>query len=227
MNAVSKRKQSNRTNSEIRTTILEYMYERNARAKSARSDKTGAAVKISVIRRELKSRNGLSQSEIRSNLTYLISQGWIEEQLVQKSFTTPKGGLVPSSTSYFIIAASGIDKIEGPGEFTMDRFHGIKIEATGQNVITIGDGNQVNAKFKSAAEGLAELKEQVRSSEELDAQQKVDIIGDVDSIQSQLGKPSPNVDVVEALWNGIKKTLLVTKLIEKATQVGKLLSVVF
>src|SRR5580704_2308251 len=35
------------------------------------------------------------------------------------------------------------------GVFTRDRFEGIKIEATGQNIITLGDGNQVNAQFQA------------------------------------------------------------------------------
>ena len=87
----------------------------------------------------------------------------------------------------------------------MDRFHGIKIEATGQNIITVGDGNQVNAKFAEAAQELADLKDEVRSCAELEEQDKVDLIGDIDSIQAQLAKPSPNRKVITILWKGIEK----------------------
>jgi hypothetical protein len=76
----------------------------------------------------------------------LISQGWVEEESVEKSFTAAGGTVIPSSTNYYKITAAGIDKIEGSGEFTMPKFHGIKIEATGQNIITLGDGNQIKCK---------------------------------------------------------------------------------
>ena len=126
------------SNTEIRRIMLQYFYNRNKNATSARGKK-GSAVKISDVKKELKTANGLTQQEVQSNLTYLISQGWVEEDTVEKSFTAPSGTVIPSSTSYYKITAAGIDKIEGPGEFTMPKFHGIKIEATGQNIITVGD----------------------------------------------------------------------------------------
>jgi predicted transcriptional regulator len=109
------------------------------------------AVKISAARKELKERYGLSLQEVRSNLTYLISEGWVEEQQVQKSVPLKTGTIIPQVTPFYRITARGIDKIEGPSEYTMKKFHDIKIEATGQNIITLGDGNQVNVKYQEAA----------------------------------------------------------------------------
>ncbi len=217
-------KKAETTNNEVRQIILQYLYERNANARSARSDLTGAAVKISVMRRELKELHGLNQAQVRSNLTYLISQGWAEEQSIVKSVPTPRGGIIPSATFYYIITAAGIDKIEGPGEFTMDKFQGIKIEATGQNIITVGDGNQVNARFADAAEALAELKEAIKTSSDLSEPKKVDLVGDIDSIQSQLAKPEPNKPVVSTLWNGIEKATKAVGLADKLVKVGRHLS---
>src|SRR5690349_2771236 len=113
------------SNNEIRRIMLQYFYDRNKNATSARGKK-GSAVKISDVKRELKAAHGLSQQEVQSNLTYLISQGWVAEDTVEKSFTAPGGTVIPSSTSFYVITAAGIDKIEGPGEFTMPKFHGIK-----------------------------------------------------------------------------------------------------
>ncbi len=192
-------------NNRCRRIILRYLYRRNANARSARSDKSGAAVKISVMRKQLKETHRLSQADIRSNLTYLISQGWVEEQAVVKNFSTPRGHIIPAATSYYIITAAGIDKIEGPGQFTMDKFHGIRIDATGQNIITVGDGNQVNAKFADAAEALADLKNAVRAMPGMGDELKVDVVGDIDSIQSQLAKPEPNRSVVASLWKGVER----------------------
>src|SRR5205814_5349620 len=96
-----------------------------------------------------------------------------------------------------------IDKIEGPGEFTMPKFHGIKIEATGQNIITLGDGNQINAKFGDLGQSLAELREAITKSDAPDAQ-KMNLVSDIDTIQSQLAKPEPNRSIVKAAWETVK-----------------------
>src|SRR5439155_25333274 len=124
---------------------------------SARGKK-GWAIKIGDIRKELKASANLSQTEVMSNLHYLLSQGWVQEDKVEKNVPLPSGTVIPQSTSFYKITAAGIDKIEGPGEFTMDKFKGIKIEATGQNIITLGDGNQVNARFGDVAGALADLR---------------------------------------------------------------------
>src|SRR6266436_4571068 len=186
------------SNTEIRRIMLQYFYDRNKNATSARGKK-GSAVKISDVKKELKTAGGLTQQEVQGNLTYLISQGWVEEDTVEKSFTAPGGTVIPSSTSFYKITAAGIDKIEGPGEFTMAKFHGIKIEATGQNIITLGDGNQVNAKFGELGQSLSELRDAVTSSE-VQESKKLELAADIDTIQSQLAKPEPNRTIIKAAW---------------------------
>jgi hypothetical protein len=102
------------SNNEIRRIMLVYFYDRNKNATSARGKK-GSAVKISDVKKQLKASHGLMQPEVQGNLTYLISQGWVEEHTVEKSFTTPRGAEVPSSTSFYQITAAGIDKDRGRG----------------------------------------------------------------------------------------------------------------
>jgi hypothetical protein len=189
-------------NNEFRRIMLQYFYDRNKNATSARGKK-GSAVKISDVKKELKAAHGLTQQEVQSNLTYLISQTWVEEDTVEKTFTAPGGTVMPSSTSYYKITAAGIDKIEGPGEFTMPKFHGIKIEATGQNIITLGDGNQINAKFGELGEALAELRDAITRSTAPETQ-KMELVVDLETIQSQLAKPEPNRGIVRAAWDGVK-----------------------
>ena len=190
------------SNTEIRRIMLQYFYDRNKNATSARGKK-GSAVKISDVKKELKTASGLTQQEVQSNLTYLISQGWVEEDTVEKSFTAPGGTVIPSSTSFYKITAAGIDKIEGPGEFTMPKFHGIKIEATGQNIITLGDGNQINAKFGELGEALAELRDAITASDAPEVK-KMSLVADIETIQSQLAKPEPNQSIISAAWNSVK-----------------------
>jgi len=190
------------SNNEIRGIMLQYFYERNKNATSARGKK-GSAVKISDVKRELKASHGLQQQEVQSNLTYLIGQGWVEEDPVEKTFTAPGGTVIPSSTSFYRITAAGIDKIEGPGEFTMPKFHGIKIEATGQNIITLGDGNQINAKFTELGQSLLELRNAIAASNAKESD-KMTLVADIETIQSQLAKPEPNSGIIRAVWEIVK-----------------------
>jgi hypothetical protein len=190
------------TSNEIRTIVLRYFYDRNRNATSSRGKK-GSSVKISDVKRELKASHGLSQQEVQSNLTYLISQGWVKEDAIEKSFTSPGGTIIPSTTNFYTITAAGIDKIEGPGEFTMPKFHGIKIEATGQNIITLGDGNQVDAKFGDVGQSLAELRSAITTSQAPEST-KLEFVADIDTIQSQLAKSVPNPTIVRSAWEVVK-----------------------
>lgn len=212
------------SNNEIRHIMLRYFYDRNHNATSARGKK-GSAVKISDVKRELKASHGLTQPEVQSNLTYLISQGWVEEHKVEKSFTTPRGAEVPSSTSFYQVTAAGIDKIEGEGEFTMPRFHGVKIEATGQNIITLGDGNQINAQFNDLGAALVELRDAITRSTVAEAE-KLSFVADIETVQSQLAKPSPNKGIVAAAWEAIKGAAAIDGCAHLVTKVAGLLSAV-
>lgn len=217
----SKAKRTALPNNEIRRLMLQYFYDRNRNATSSRGKK-GSAVKISDVKKELKATYGLTQQEVQSNLTYLISQGWVEEGAVEKSFTAPGGTVIPSTTSYYQITAAGIDKIEGPGEFTIPKFHGIKIEATGQNIITLGDGNQINAKFSDLGQSLAELREAITKSEAPEAE-KMGLVADIDTIQSQLAKPEPNRGIIQAAWETVKAAAAINGCTALGTKVAGLI----
>ncbi len=210
------------SNNDIRSIMLRYFYERNQNATSSRGKK-GSAVKISDVKKELKASHGLTQPEVQSNLTYLISQGWIEEDTVEKSFTAPGGTVIPSSTSYFRITADGIDKIEGPGEFTMPKFHGIKIEATGQNIITLGDGNQINAQFNELGSALVDLRQLITESPVAEVV-KLGLVADIDTIQSQLAKSVPNKSIVAAAWETVKGAATIDGCIGLVTKIGGLIA---
>ena len=138
----------------------------------------------------------------------------MEEKPVEKQVRAKGGTVIPSVTKYYQITAAGIDKIEGPGEFTRDRFQGIRIEATGQNIITLGDGNQVNVRFRDAGEALAMVREAVKKSSELSEVAKIDVIADIDSLEDQLAKAEPNKTVVQALWSAIKNFATIAGLAE-------------
>ncbi len=94
------------TDDEVRGIILTYLFQRNKNATSRTGKKTGAAVTISIMRADLKASHGLTAQQVHSNLTYLESQGWVEDRPLAKSFTTKRGGVIPAATSYYIITAA-------------------------------------------------------------------------------------------------------------------------
>ncbi|MGH7145048.1 MAG: hypothetical protein ACREJ2_13110 [Planctomycetota bacterium] len=211
-----------RTNEEVRKLLLQYFYDRNKNSTSSRGKK-GSAVKISDVKSELKSQHQLSQQEVQSNLTYLISQGWVETQEVHKQFQAKGGTIIPSTSTFYQITAAGIDKIEGPGEYTMPKFHDIKIEATGQNIITLGDGNQINAQFSELGKGLAELRDAVTQSNAPESN-KMLLVADIETIQSQLAKPQPNKTIVGIAWEAVKTAATLNSCASVVTKVGLLIA---
>jgi hypothetical protein len=198
--------------------MLQYFYDRNKNATSGMGKK-GSAIRIRDVKADLKAQQGLTQQQVQSNLTYLLSQGWVEEKPIEKEVRAKGGTVIPSVTRYYQITAAGIDKIEGPGEFTMSKFHGVKIEATGQNIITLGDGNQINAQFSELGEALAELREAITKSDAKEVE-KMSLIADIDTIQSQLAKPKPNRSIVSVAWDAVRGASAINRcagLVEKIT----------
>jgi hypothetical protein len=94
----------------------------------------------------------------------------------------------------------------------MPKFHGIKIEATGQNIITLGDGNQINAKFSELGTALANLRESIAKSQAPEAE-KMNLVADIETVQSQLAKPAPNRGIISAAWTAIKGASVIAECI--------------
>jgi hypothetical protein len=200
-------------NDQIRLQILRYFYDRNANATS-RYGKKGSAVRISDAKRDLKEKYGLTQTQVMSNLTYLIDRGWIETFDIEKTVQV-KGGTIPSTVTWYEIAAPGIEKIEGESEFQpKERYAGINITATGSNIITLGDGNIVNAEFSELHNELSKLKKAIVENKLLPESQKLDLSVDIESIKDQLAKQQPNKTIIGNMWTGIERVVTGAGLID-------------
>lgn len=206
-------------NDAIRNQILRYFYNRNANATS-RFGKKGSAVKISDAKKELKNQHGLTQQQVMSNLTYLIDRGWVKTFEVEKTVNVP-GGTIPSTVTWYEIGAPGIEKIEGESEFApSERYPGINITATGNNIITLGDGNVVNAKYTSLHKELTQLKDAISNSTLLTDAQKLDAAVDIESIKDQLAKDKPNKTIVSQLWESVDRFVNLANLADYAYRIA-------
>ena len=210
-------------NDEIRQRILEYFYDRNANATS-RFGKKGSAVKVSDAKRELKARHNLAQQQVMSNLTYLIDRGWVK-MVTQEKTVTVRGGTIPSVTTWYEIAALGIERIEGDSEFkATDRFAGININASGANVITLGDGNVVNAQYEALHRALDVLKAAATTSTALSDSEKLEVAVDIESVKDQLVKREPNRNVIRSLWTGIQNIVTAAEFAEYVSRIAPLIA---
>lgn len=210
-------------NDEIREQILRWFYDRNNSATS-QFGKKGSAAKISDVKKGLKEAYQLKQQQVMSNLTYLLDKGWIKRIEIEKTVKV-KGGTVPSTVVWYEISADGIDRMEGESEFkTVPRYAGINISATGTNVITLGDGNIVNADFQSLHHELEQLKQQVVLSPTLNDRQKLDAAVDIESIRDQLAKPEPDKTIVQHLWSRIEEIATIGGFISAAQNLAPLIA---
>lgn len=210
-------------NDVIRQKILQYFYDRNLNATS-KYGKKGSSLKISDCKKELKQLHDLTQSQVVSNLTYLIDQGWVKTFDVEKTINV-RGGTIPSVVTWYEITAAGIDKIEGESEFqTMPKYNGININATGSNVITLGDGNIVNVKYQELHSRLDELKGAISADNSINDSQKLDISVDIESIKDQLAKEKPNKTIIQHLWNGIEKAVSIGSFAELIAKIAPLIA---
>jgi hypothetical protein len=111
--------------------------------------------------------------------------------------------------------------------FMRDRFQGIRIEATGQNIITLGDGNQVNLRFRALGEALSDLRTAIKQADKIPDSEKIDLVVDVDTIQTQLARSAPDEQLVARLWERINRAASLAGLTEAAAKVAEFLARLF
>lgn len=211
-------------NDEIRMQMLRWFYNRNANATSHRGKK-GAAVKISDAKKGLKADYSLKATHVVSNLTYLIDKGWINQTDVEKSFRTKTGTLIPSIVTWYEISSAGIDKIEGESEFQANnRYAGINITATGQNIVTLGDGNVINADHRNLDNELKQLKSAIAESDDIDESDKLDTSVDIETLRDQLVKSKPDKTIVQHLWGRIEQVATLNDFTEAVTKIAPLVA---
>lgn len=207
-------------NDEKRNQILRWFYDRNANATSQRGKK-GSAVKISDAKKGLKETCSLKPTDVMSNLTYLIDKGWINLSEIEKTFRTKTGTAIPSTVAWYEISSAGIDKIEGESEFQANnRYAGINITATGQNIVTLGDGNVIHADNQGLNQELKNLKHAISASNDLNDAEKLDTTVDIETLRDQLVKAKPDRTIVQHLWSRIEQVATINDLSEAVAKIA-------
>ena len=90
-------------------------------------------------------------------------------------------------------------------------------------VMVLGDGNVVNTDFTELSRVLGDMRTAVQDSK-LPDERKLNVLADIDTLQTQLQKPKPNRSVIKALWSGIETTVVAGRFVELAAKAARLIA---
>ncbi len=207
-------------NDDCRNQILRFLYDRHQTAKGI----TAIPIGIQELRREMKERSGMKQSEVASNLDYLIQVGWVRPEVKSRSFVTSKGMVLPREQTKYKISEVGINHLEAASVFKKPQAASQVNITTVQGMTIVGDGNVVNAKFTDLTSALDELDQAIAESRQLTDEQKLDAAGDLSTIRVQAAKKNPNPSLIRGAWDGLKALPVFGSAADAIAKVGKLLS---
>jgi len=192
---------------EIRIKILEYFYNvyKNPRGMSS------CKILISKITSDLK-KQGIDKKEVIRNMLYLIDTGWIRKETEESQFFTGKQRIT-TKKDFYKISSDGIDFFEKSSKFQKaNKLAGINITNV-QGVVAIGNNNYIRNEFTELFESLEDLGRQIRISNKLNDEEKINYQAEIETIKSQLIKPKPDKDIVRKAWDAIKAVATINGII--------------
>lgn len=181
------------TNDEIRKIILEFLDQKGRKARSLKS----IQATVTDIKKGLK-KYDISQSEVVTNLDYLVQNGWVKEEIESRTFKSAKGFEFPSETRRYRLSDVGIKYIEGDSVFdTSNVFNGINITNVG-GVTVVGNQNVVRNEYVNIFKVLDQLENEVKLTDKISDEQKLSAVSDIRTIKAQLSKSQLNTNILKA-----------------------------
>jgi hypothetical protein len=194
-----KSKTVSRDPDEVRELVLDLLYAHHKQARGVRAQE----IRITDLQRKAKGAYGLGANEVAAALDYLVQKGWVREVSRDRTYTTPRGASIPREQVTYKISDVGIDRVEGESRFKKQSPFGAVNIGNVQGAVVIGDRNVVNNQFVPLAEHLTKLEEEISGAAMPDAE-KVAVIGDIETIKSQLAKPTPDASILRQAWSAVE-----------------------
>ncbi len=206
---------------EVRERLLRFLYGHYKGARSADATYTT----MGEIKKSMKGLD-VMQKRIVSNLTYLLQNRWVEQE-VRQFIVQPGGKPVMARKVLYRISSAGVDRYEGPSAFQRtERMAGINITNV-HGVTVIGNDNVVNTRFANLYKHLDLLGNEIRASDQLDDREKLSYQAEIETIKSQLMKEQPDPSTLERAWGALKGIATVSGVATAAGQVHGLLRSLF
>lgn len=204
---------------QVRRDLIRWFYDLNV--------KGGAPRGMRDLCSGLKNDFGHSGPTVKQHLTFLVDLHYITKEVVMTKVQTGKTMRDQARVTYRI-SAKGIEFMEGKSELSdKDRYPGINITATGGSTIVLGDGNVVNANFRSLYDELGRLQLAVADSSELNDASKLEASVSIETIKDQLALPQPDRTIVEKAWDTASKVCTTATLLDFASRVGPMIAALF
>lgn len=171
----------------IREAVLKFLYDYNREKAQWLSPE--------MVVNRLRSQ-GFERQQVNRNINYLTDEGYIRKKSVKV-----KSSAGPLDFEKIMISSKGIQLFE-KSKFTRKTFSSISLEGD-NNVIVMGDnlGSITQTKGISIVE-LNKFIEEVKKAA-LSEDEKMNLIADVETIKSQLVKPSPSKQIIQLAWTAI------------------------
>lgn len=219
-NETSSVQKTEQTEDEIREIILTELYRTHENARGL----TGSRLSISELRKRLR-KYQLRYKDVISNLDYLIQSGWVKVETEEYEFRTPRGFTRKQEKKYFKISDVGINYFQGISKFQRieKSYAGINI-TTINGVTVLGDGNiAVNTQFVDLYKQLSMLSEVVAKSGQLSDEEKLNIVGEIETIKAQLMKTTPDKSIIRKAWEKLKPLATIAGIVSFFEKVAPLI----
>jgi hypothetical protein len=156
-------------------------------------------------------------------LDYLIQKGWAVEVVEDRTFQTPRGTMQQAQKVTYKISDAGIDRLEGASMYERPDLRPHVNITNLHGVTVVGDGNLVNASFTELSRTLTELRTAVLAAGSLDDETRLNVASDVDTLQSQLQKTTPDRSIIKRAWQGIQVAVTAGELAELIAKAAALI----
>ncbi len=221
--AQKKKEKMYRSNDEIREIIVRFFYDIYKKASSPKKLK----LKISEVKQKLKE-YGLESKEIIGNLEYLVQTGFIVKE--EETYQVTKGqNIFPSKKIYYKASDKAINYVEGTSKFQkLDKsISGINVNnVQGMTTIVMGNSNMViiNSQYIDLYKNLDLLSASIQKIDSLSDKDKLNYIGEIETIKSQITKPNPDKNIVQKAWEKLKPLATISGIASFFEKVSKLIS---
>lgn len=182
----------------IREKILEALYRIHTKARGKKSLLVGIRDLAQEVKKDLPK---IKENEVFSNTRFLIENGFVKEETIENYFANNKFGNSKPSYKY-CLTKEGLAYFEHGSRFDSSNvFAGIgDITGNGNNIIIGNQGsitNITNSQFEEGHRLAEDLRRKVNALGELSDNQKIDIQSDIGTVQSQLGKSTPDTGILQ------------------------------
>lgn len=192
------------SNDSIREKVLEALYRIHNKARGRDSQMAGIRDLSGEVKVDLPD---IKESQVASNVGFLVQNEFIEEVEVKNFFAQNKFGNSKPSYKYRL-TRDGLAYFESGSKFDKSNvFAGIgDITGSGNNIIVGNQNTITNIANTQYAEGhkLAEdLRRKVNALGQLSDEQKISVQSDLETIKSQLAKQQPDSGILQKAKDNI------------------------